>query len=363
MLKDLEDLRQSTANIETILKTEVLHNEYVLQTISSMLDCGIMILDRCGVIKLINVAASALLKVSEVDVLGKHALDVFPAIVEVLKEGRQWIDEMSGITLDLSVSYIPDPRDCYCGNSSNHPIDKASASTTVIILRDSKSGYLYNSPLTAEPFHTELLNRHPSAILYISPNGRLLKASKVAETMLNLSIRSITNTNISQVFGARSGQEILEKQVPFLCLQLRDGGRKVFVHKAPIQGDRSLIGFILTVHDPENTHDRNFLDMFVRSLLNLDSPAALISLPDDTTVVVNGPFLHTFGYDGSVIGCRCTFIELPDLSSCGKVWKGSLPVKYHSGVRREFASDITLLTKDVGAPPQYAVVTITSDQF
>lgn len=293
LLKSLEEIKRSAASITGTLERDVLYSNHVLASVGSLLNDGLILLDKNKRIKVLNTAAADMLNVDLTSVLNRSVDDVIPHLAEALDTSKSEVkvdrENEDHSLVDISVSEF---------------LIEQEETQYLIVARDltDKRKQAYKI-LDLATFHSMLLQSIPVPTFYSDIRGEHLCGSTSFYELFGLTKQTAFDTSIKAILPHECGSHfegndlLKEEEFPFVY----QGGYYI-LHKALVKNSTNeALGIICSVTE---NHCRNlteesyeFLQVFLNYFNRNDKAICIVQLSDDTVVLANESYASLIGLD------------------------------------------------------------------
>lgn len=289
----LSSIRQSAASITSTLQAQVIQNSKVLCTLATMMEDGLILLDRDSNITVFNPTASSLFGVEESDALGKQFDQVFPDLARRLQR--------SATIKDLPT------RDAHGRiRAVNLSSKRVSAETeqesdySVILARRSTNASDGEGP----ELYNRTMHHHPLPAFYCDRYGNSLRGSQEFCSLLGVTPQELSGKNVRDFIPAECVHWFFrqeERDTARFNIKTARGPQEFAVHKSVIRsedGSGRPIGFIAClVKQPVQSTEVTFASAFFKTIDALDTPMMLLSFSEGRILLVNKAFCDRYHYD------------------------------------------------------------------
>lgn len=293
LLNSLCEIKRSAHHIINTLQREIIYKKHVLQTLSTVFEDILILIDPENRIQIFNPAASALFGISAEDALGRDVLDVFPTLRDRLsgkvEEWKVFDQEQKPIYLEVSISKITAYTD-----------GEESEVSKLIVARDITAKRVHEAKIVDQvSFQTILLESVPSPMFYTNLSGGYIRGSKAfynffgltKEEALTRTLRDLFLESIDDLLAITDGVQTIKTTINH-----RGEIKEISVDKSCIKNaEGKLLGFIYTLLvSQESVCTQHCALSFVASLKNAQYPIVAVDWPSYEIMMANSQFLSLY---------------------------------------------------------------------
>lgn len=313
----MASIRHSASNIADTMQSEILHNTKVLRTVATMLEDGLILLDKDNKITIFNPSASSIFGINADFAVGQRFSEVFPSLSKRLlpeqsqKDNKSFRDAQqpnvvthaqlerhtdtgskSSVTLSATSFEGPDStvpfsvlvarRRCECPPSSDENIARDEA---------------------LEMFNRGLWN-FPLPVFSSDAHGNNIKGSREFFDLMGIDPLTVTGRGVDEILPneclAWYYKEEQKSTMHFTAHTTR-GVLELEAHKSLIVSSAkagSVRGFVTClVKQPVLTTEITFASSFIKALDAIDRPMMMVSFSEGRVLLVNKAFCTKYHYD------------------------------------------------------------------
>lgn len=289
------------------MRSDVVHNTVVLRTVASLLEDGLVLLDKDSRITIFNPSASSIFGISAVDAIGKTFDQLFPALAGKLRNTNLLeeipdavLDAKTGEKVDLRIATMDAQQDdgfspfrVLLARKPYHlPMADPDTERKMEEALDLYSMTLWNFPLVV--FATDLA-------------GNNIRGSREFYSMIGLTPDQVVNRNIDDILPREYMgwyyQEDAKSEIQ-ITLGTTTGVQDVVAHKSVIRtaDDQKALGFITCLtRQPARSTGVAITSSFIKALDALATPIMLVSFSEARILIVNKAFCAKYGYDRAAV--------------------------------------------------------------
>lgn len=315
-VETLHDIRQSAANIADTMKTDVLHNTKMLRTVATLLENGLVLLDKDSRITVFNPAASSIFGLQASEAVGKTFGQLFPSLARKFSadsdsiQGIHTLDDegRSGV-VNLSFARMVD-------SSTDHSFSVLVASKE---FRGCQNGEcqegLQQRLKDANDLHSLTIWNFPIPAFFSDAEGTTIRGSKEFYALMGRTPSQLNGRSVEELLPAAYHDWYFKSDdaAPLrMYLTTPQGVREFLAHRNPVTDDTGRkIGYItcLVQQAVQQSGDTDFVRSFIKTIDALDTPLMLVSFAEGRVLLVNRAFCLKYGYERpDIINTKATSI-------------------------------------------------------
>ncbi len=342
LLEDIMgSIRTSASSIVDTMCADVVHNTKVLRTVATMMEDGLILLDKDSKITIVNPSAGSIFGVDPAEAMGKTFDQLFPSLARRLEKNDAVqdlpliSDQGETSSVSLRAAFMASGEG---GLDSFSPFGVLVARKTQHTTGDKE---LERQLSEALDLYSMTLWNFPMVVFATDMQGNNIRGSKDFFLTLGIKASNVNGRNIEEILPSYCLKWYFREedrssiQIP---LETERGEEEFVAHKSIVRasdGTHRPLGFItcLTRHTSPNT-DVSFASAFIKTLDAMDTPMMLLSSRDARILLVNRAFCDKYHYD------RATLLN----RGAGVLLTGDMQHR----TRRKFAAELATGGEPVG---------------
>lgn len=302
MVEDLmASIRQSAANIADVVKSEVVQKPSVLGHIATMLEDGLVLLDKDNRVTIFNPSAGSIFGMNSDEAVGKSFDQLFPSLAHQLSRG-DCVKDIQLLDNNGRQRTVTVTRTQVQDNNADH--------TQVVFARERR-----RSPSQIEEQLRHMVDLHsmtmwnfPIPTFFTDMEGNSIRGSKEFFQLIGRTPEQVTGRNIDEILPADYLLWYYRKDdraTTHFNLNTARGIQDFTAHKSIIRsgdGTNRPLGFITClVKQSIPSTETVFASTFIKTLDALDTPMMLVSFHEGRILLVNKAFCSKWGYERAEI--------------------------------------------------------------
>lgn len=296
----LSSIRSSATSIVDTMRAEVVHNTKVLRTIATMLEDGLILLDKDSRVTIFNPSASSIFGINAADAIGKTFDQLFPTLAKQLskQEGVRSLQtqDTSGNSHTLNMWHSSPCKTVQEFTpfgvliARRNPADDAELARKLDEALDLYSMTMWNFPLVIFATDDTGANVRGSKEFYNVFGGK-------PEDKEGKGVADVLPPEYLDWYHKQDARSTLQME-----LRTARGMEKFTAHKSAVyssDGTQRILGFItcLTEHTPPQSTEVAFASSFIKTLDALPTPMVMVSFREGRILIVNKAFCDKYNYD------------------------------------------------------------------
>jgi PAS domain S-box-containing protein len=293
----LLDIRRSAATVADTLNSHLLHNTKVLRTVATMLEDGLVLLDKDSRITIFNPAASSIFGVQPTEAIGKSFDQLFPGLARRLQESTDAIADLHTVdekgrqgVVNLSFSRLVSPEE--------------GTPFSVLIASKSQGEASEKRAPELDAMYQALFWSMPMPALFTDRQGHIISGSQDFYQLLGRTPQQVTGRSVEELFpadaiswfyGDRARSSIT------INMSTPQGVQEFIAHKSPVESSdgTQLFGFITVLVRQQAAFglDNEVVSTFIKSIDSLKTPIMLVSFSEGRILLTNKAFTDVFHYE------------------------------------------------------------------
>lgn len=325
----MESIRLSASNIADTMQSEILHNTKVLRTVATMLEDGLILLDKDNKITIFNPSASSIFGVNADIVVGQRFSEVFPSLAkrllpasasvpvseqaqkdDLLFQGREQGVQQPGLITHAHVekNAVGNKSSVMLSAASFEGSSEAAVPFSVLVARR-QGGCLPSSEEDvardeALAMFNQGLWNFPLPVFSSDTHGNNIKGSGEFFDLMGIDPLAVTGYSVDEILPheclAWYYKEEQRSTMRFTAHTTR-GMLELEAHKSLLVSPAktgSARGFVTClVRQPVLTTEITFASSFIKALDAIDRPMMMISFSEGRVLLVNKAFCTKYHYD------------------------------------------------------------------
>ncbi len=306
--ESLREIRQSAANIADTMKSEVLHNTKMLRTVATLLENGLVLLDKDSRITVFNPAASSIFGVDPAEAVGKTFDQLFPSLARRFSDAPDSIQDIhtlddrgrSGV-VNLSFARME-------GDTGDQTFSVLVASSQPQACRNVENCHvdMQQRLKEATELHSLTVWNFPMPAFFSDAEGNTIRGSKEFYSLMGRTPSQLNGRSVDELLPPAYLQWYFntDEIAPLrMHLSTPQGVREFLAHRSAIRAENGkLIGFITClVQQAQSTAETGFVTSFIKTIDALTTPLMLVSFSEGRVLLVNRAFCDKFHFERSDI--------------------------------------------------------------
>lgn len=317
----LASIRKSASNIADTMQSEILHNTKVLRTVATMLEDGLILLDKDNKITIFNPSASSIFGINADFAVGQKFSEVFPSLA------RRVLTPGGAIPGQSNVSHTELDQHDFSPGVGRASVSLSAASVdgqdtpvpfSVLVARRTKQSNEHISQSldnAARDEALEMFNRglwnFPLPVFSTDVHGNNVKGSREFFELMGIDPLTVTGRGVDEILPSEClswyYKEEQKSKMHFSVHTTR-GVIDMEAHKSLIVASPKaggVRGFVTClVRQPVLTTEITFASSFIKALDALDRPMMMVSFSEGRILLVNKAFCTKYQYDRTGITNR-----------------------------------------------------------
>lgn len=293
----LREIRKSAASIADVMQTEVLHNSKVLRTVATMLEDGLVLLDKDSRITIFNPAASSIFGVNANEAVGKTFEQLFPGLARRLQESSDTIQDLHTLDdrghqglVNLSFTRLTEP-------------DEGTPFSVLVASKEKPSADKERQAALDNLYQLAVWHL-PVPAVFTDLSGHIISGSQDFYTLMGRTPQQLTGRAIEEVMPADAvpwyyNRE--ERSTLQMHLSTPQGIQEFIGHKTLVRShdDMSIHGYITVLirQQSTDTPEIGFVSTFIKTIDALNTPIMLVSFSEGRILLVNKAFGSKYHYE------------------------------------------------------------------
>lgn len=295
----LTSIRQSASSISEVMRSEVVQSTLVLRTVASLLEDGLVLLDKDSRITIFNPSASSIFGISAIDAIGKTFDQLFPSLAGKLRNA-ELVQDFPGAMLDTKTGEMVDLRVANMDTMQ----DGFSPFRVLLARRPHQlegDQEFQNKLDEAMDLYSMTMWNFPLVVFATDMEGNNIRGSREFYTMVGLTPNMVNQMNIADILPREYAgwyyQEDAKSEIQ-ITLGTAEGVKEAVAHKSVVRSSSgNALGFITCLtRQPTKSTEASFASSFIKTLDALENPIMLVSFSEARILIVNKAFCAKYGY-------------------------------------------------------------------
>lgn len=309
----VREIKTSACSIADTLQSELLHNTKILKTVTTLLEDGLVLLDKDNRITVFNLAASAIFGIEAKDAVGKRLGQVFPHLSDRLCASTDGEDVTR---LKALHSIGPNGEERYLRMAfTKIDSDNTSAFSPFGVLAVSRDGAMEpdgqlkerNQFLETELVrHENFLYSFPLPVFTTDATGCNVQGSRSFYDLIGFQPHMVRGGTIHDVLHRDYHDWFFSgfEKPRALRVKTSEGVQEFVAHKSQITDTQGqVVGYCVGLVQQQRTtiEDYGYVESFIKTIDASSNPLMLISFSEGRILLVNKAFSDKYGYSRTEI--------------------------------------------------------------